>query len=211
MNHYSIKEIKTWDRFYRGNFINSLSGFKSATLIGTISKEGNANLAIFSNVVHIGADPAMIGFINRPKEAAPHTIANIESSGVYTMNHVQASFIDKAHQTSAKYAADESEFEKTGLGIEWKENCIAPFVVESNIKYSMKMLEIIPIKYNRSFFIIGAIEDIYIDKTIIAEDGFLHIDKACSITSLGIDGYYTTNLLTRFAYAKPGMETKKII
>ena len=221
MIHYSIQEIKTWDRFYRSNFINSLSGFKSATLIGTVSKEGNPNLAIFSNVVHIGADPAIIGFINRPKIAAPHTIANIEATGVYTMNHIQATFIEQAHQTSAKYNGAESEFEKfrliqlnlfekTGLVIEWMENSKAPFVAESNIKYAMELLEIIPIKHNGSFFIIGKVQDVFIEGAIIDKDGFLHINKTGSVTTLGIDGYYETNLLARFRYAKPDVAVEKI-
>ncbi len=210
MQHFSNDNIKSWDRFYRTNFINCLSGFKSATLIGTISCEGNPNLAIFSNLVHIGADPALIGFINRPKEAAPHTISNIEATGVYTMNHIHASFIDKAHQTSAKYSAGESEFQKSGLGIEWKENIKAPFVAESNIKYLMELVEIIPIQYNRSFFVIGKVTDVYVDETIIAPDGFLYIDNAGSITSLGIDGYYETNLIARFRYAKSDTITEKI-
>ena len=210
MNHFSADQIKTWDRFYRANFINSLSGFKSATLIGTISNQGNPNLAIFSNLVHLGADPAMIGFINRPKEAAPHTITNIEATGVYTMNHIQPFFIEQAHQTSAKYEAGESEFEKAGLGVEWKENIKAPFVAESNIKYLMELVEIIPIKYNGSFFVIGKVKDVFVDEAIIGENGFLHIEKAGSITTLGIDGYYETNLLARFRYAKPGTLTEKI-
>lgn len=210
MNHFSADQIKTWDRFYRANFINSLSGFKSATLIGTISNQGNPNLAIFSNLVHLGADPAMIGFINRPKVAAPHTIANIEATGVYTMNHIQSFFIEQAHQTSAKYEAGESEFEKAGLGVEWKENIKAPFVAESNIKYLMELVEIIPIKYNGSFFVIGKVKDVFVDEAIIGENGFLHIEKAGSITTLGIDGYYETNLLARFRYAKPGTLTEKI-
>lgn len=210
MHHYSIEQIKTWQRFYSANFINCLSGFKRATLIGTVNKNGNPNLAIFSNLVHIGADPAMVGFFNRPLKAAPHTIANIEATVVYSMNHVQASFIAKAHQTSAKYAPGESEFEKTGLGVEWKENCKAPFVVQSNIKYSMELLEIIPIKYNGSSFIIGKIADVFVDEAIVGQDGFLHIDKAGSITSLGIDGYSATSLLARFSYAKPGLETEEI-
>lgn len=210
MNHFSADQIKTWDRFYRANFINSLSGFKSATLIGTISNQGNPNLAIFSNLVHLGADPALIGFINRPIVAAPHTIANIEATGVYTMNHIQPCFIEQAHQTSAKYEAGESEFEKAGLGVEWKENIKAPFVAESNIKYLMELVEIIPIKYNGSFFVIGKVKDVFIDEAIIGENGFLHIEKAGSITTLGIDGYYETNLLARFRYAKPGTLTEKI-
>jgi flavin reductase (DIM6/NTAB) family NADH-FMN oxidoreductase RutF len=210
MKQFSYSMIQSWERFYRANFINSLSGFKSATLIGSTNKAGVANLAIFSNVVHIGADPALIGFINRPKEAAPHTITNIEATGVYTMNHVHSSFIEQAHQASAKYAEGESEFEKTGLGIEWKENCIAPFVAASKIKYVMTLTEIIPIQHNGSFLVIGAVQDIFIDETIINEDGYLHIEKANSITTLGIDGYYETTFLSRFKYAKPGIATEKL-
>ena len=37
--------------------INSLSGFKSLNLIGTINNQGQTNLAIFNSVVHIGANP----------------------------------------------------------------------------------------------------------------------------------------------------------
>ncbi|MDB5279792.1 MAG: flavin oxidoreductase [Ferruginibacter sp.] len=210
MQHYSIDEIKTWDRFYRANFINCLSGFKGATLIGTIGTNKVANLGVFSNLVHLGSDPALIGFINRPREAAPHTIANIESNGMYTMNHIHPSFIQKAHQASAKYIADESEFEATGLGIEWRENCTAPFVAESKIKYAMELVEIIPIRHNGTFFIIGKVLDVYIDKTILASDGYLHLEKANSVCSLGTDGYYATDLLGRFAYAKPGKPIEKI-
>ncbi len=210
MQYYSIQKISTWERFYRANFINCLSGFKSATLIGTAGKNKQPNLAIFSNLVHIGADTALIGFINRPREAAPHTLANIEFSGVYTMNHIQPEFIQAAHQTSAKYPVNESEFDLDGVSIEWKANCMAPFVGESRIQYSMELVEIIPIKYNGSFFIIGKVTDVFIDENILDKDGFLHIDKAGSICTLGIDGYYSTNLLARFAYAKPGNPIEKI-
>ena len=39
-------------------------------------------------------------------------------------------------------------------------------------------------------FIIGSVEDIYIEEEIVKEDGYLQIEKAGSITSLGIDAYY---------------------
>mgnify|MGYP003865229197 CR=1 FL=1 len=117
MKHYTIAEIQGWSRIYRANFVNSLSGFKPVSLIATVSKTNQPNLAIFSNIVHLGADPALIGFINRPREAAPHTIRNIESTGFYTINHILPSFVDKAHQTSAKYDLGISEFEKVNLPV----------------------------------------------------------------------------------------------
>lgn len=211
MKHISLTDIQNWSRFYRGNFINSLSGFKSASLIGTVDSNRQTNLAIFSNIIHLGADPALIAFQNRPKEAAPHTIANIEATGVYTINHIQENFIAQAHQTSAKYSADVSEFTATGLTAQFIENIKAPFVAESNIKYALKLIEILPIQYNGTFLVIGAVTDVLINETLIEADGFIAAHKNNSVCSLGIDGYYATTLLDRFSYAKPNEELVSIV
>lgn len=210
MAFFSLSTIQSWERFYRGNFINSLSGFKSASLIATVNNEGVSNLAIFSNIVHVGADPALIGFVNRPKEAAPHTINNIEATGGYTINLITANLVEKAHQTSAKYADGESEFKAVGLTEEFTEHSKVPFVFESPVKYAMELKEIIPIKFNNTFFVIGAVTAVFADEQILAADGFLDLEKANIITSLGIDGYYATEKLARYSYAKPGKELTRI-
>ncbi|MFM7510700.1 MAG: flavin reductase family protein [Bacteroidota bacterium] len=202
MEKISIDQIKTWDRFYRGNFINSLSGFKSVSLIGTINAEGIPNLAIFSNIVHLGADPALIGFVNRPIEAAPHTLANIQETKSFTINHIHTTIYQQAHQTSAKYPAGCSEFEKTGLTPYFHPTILSPFVEESKIKYALSLEEIIPIKQNSTFFVIGAIHTVFLAKSIVDEDGFIYIDRANSLTSLGLDGYYKTEKIERLPYAK---------
>ncbi|MBP6687202.1 MAG: flavin reductase [Lacibacter sp.] len=208
MAFYNLSTIQSWERFYRGNFINSLSGFKSASLIATVNKEGASNLAIFSNIVHIGADPALIGFVNRPKDAAPHTISNIEATGAYTINLIPANLIEHAHQTSAKYS--ESEFNAVGLTEEFTEYSTVPFVLQCPVKYAMELKEIIPIKFNNTFFVIGAVTAVFADEQILAADGFLDLEKANIITSLGIDGYHATEKLARFSYAKPGKELTRI-
>jgi flavin reductase (DIM6/NTAB) family NADH-FMN oxidoreductase RutF len=203
MAHFSKADMASWDRFYRANFINSLTGFKSASLVGTVNAQGNSNLAIFSNIVHLGANPALVGLVNRPKEAAPHTIANIEQTGVFTLNHITAAMVKKAHQTSAKYAAEISEFEAVNLTTSFKNNFKAPFVAESQIQYALQLVEIMPIKRNNTFFIIGEIVAAYAPPEFITADGFIEIEKAETITSLGIDGYYKTQKLVRYSYAKP--------
>ncbi len=210
MNHYTIADIKSWERFYRGNFINSLSGFKSVSLIGTCNEAGQPNLAIFSNIMHLGADPALIGFINRPIEAAPHTITNIKATGQYTINHIQQSFVKQAHQTSAKYLSTQNEFEETNLTAVFKNGCIAPFVAESNIQYALEVVEIVPIKHNNTFLVIGSIKDVYLPAAIVEPDGFVAIDKAGSMASLGIDSYYTCKPFVRYDYAKVGIEANEI-
>ena len=203
MRHYTIDEVKSWDRFYRGNFINSISGFKSVSLIGTVDAENNPNLSIFSNIVHLGADPAIIGFINRPREASPHSLANIENTHCYTINHIHEEFVEQAHQTSAKYKIGESEFEKTGLTPLWTDDCKAPYVKESRVRYSLELQEIISLKKNNTYLVVGAIRDIYVPQVAIQTDGFVDLENVGSLASLGIDGYYKTSLVSRYSYAKP--------
>lgn len=209
MNHISINEIKDWERFYRGNFINCLSGFKPASLIGTISKNKIPNLSIFSNIVHLGADPALVGIINRPLAASPHTISNIEANLQFTINHIQKAFVANAHQTSAKYELDVNEFDATGLTAIYKNNFEAPFVEESNVQIGLELVEIIPIKHNGTFIIIGSIKDVYLDKELILSDGFIDIQKSGSIVSLGVDGYYSCEQIGRYEYARINIRPTK--
>ncbi|MDZ7649543.1 MAG: flavin reductase [Cytophagales bacterium] len=191
------------ERFYRANLINSLTGFKSASLIGTQNAVGKTNLAIFSSIFHIGSDPALVGYINRPRKAAPHTLANIEATGVYSINHIQPGMVEKAHQTSAKYPIEVSEFEKVRLTEEFLQDFPAPFVKESKVKYALRLQEILPITMNETFLVIGKIEKVIIEEDIISPDGFLELDKAQSICSNGIDSYYRAQPIIRLDYAKP--------
>ena len=201
---YSISEIQSWDRFARANFINTLSGFKSLSLIGTVNEAGDSNVAVFSNIVHLGADPALIGFINRPLQAAPHTLANIQETGVYTVNLVTESMYKQAHQTSAKYPDGISEFEMTGLTPEFKQGCIAPFVAESPVQYYLKLLKVIPIELNGTFLVIGSLQSAFSSATIKEQDGYLDLAKAGILTSLGTSGYYKTEKIDNLPYAKVG-------
>jgi flavin reductase (DIM6/NTAB) family NADH-FMN oxidoreductase RutF len=209
MRHISLEEIKSWERFYRANFVNSLTGYKSVSLIGTSDALGRFNLAIFSSIVHLGSDPALVGYINRPRAAAPHTLANIEATGIYTINHIHPAMLNQAHQTSAKYEEGESEFEATGLEALVRENCAAPFVKASRLQYSLRLEEIVPIRQNETYLVIGAVQDVYLQQTglepgagLLQEDGFLALEQIASCASLGADGYYLPTPLKRIPYAK---------
>ncbi len=200
--HFSQTDLQSWERFTRANFINSLSGFKSLSLIGTVNDKGVSNLAVFSNIIHLGADPALIGFINRPLSAAPHTIQNIQETGLYTVNLVTESIYKQAHQTSAKYPEGVSEFEMTGLTEEYREGCNAPFVAESPVQYVLKFEQIMPIELNGTFLVIGSLQEAYVPIEIQEEDGFLDLAKAGILTSLGTSGYYKTEKINTLPYAK---------
>ncbi|MEN9362935.1 MAG: hypothetical protein RI903_243 [Bacteroidota bacterium] len=203
MKHFSLADLANWDRFTRANFVNSLSGFKSASLIASQDKDQNLNLAIFSNIVHLGADPALIAFVNRPLEAAPHTLRNIESTGLYTINHIAVDQISQAHQTSAKYADGVNEFAEVGLEPMYQADFPVPFVSGSPVQYAMKLEQIIPIELNNTFLVIGSLQHAFVDPAYMDTDGFLNLDEAGSVASLGLSAYYDMNLVQKLPYARP--------
>ena len=103
------------DRQWRSTFMNSLSGFRSAALLGTRSTNGRENLAIFSQIVHLGAHPPLLGIVFRPDSVERHTLANLRETGEASLNLITAECVAAAHQTSARYPVDTSEFAATGL------------------------------------------------------------------------------------------------
>ena len=211
MQQFTPAEWQSWERFYRANFINSLTGFKPVSIIGTFNAQGVPNLGLFSSIVHIGSDPALIGYINRPIAAAPHTLANIKANGLYTVNHIHASFLARAHQTSAKYPDEVNEFTEVGLTEEYIDGIQVPFVKESPIKYVLSLKEILPITLNDTFLVIGQLEQVLMDASLQpTTDGFLHLDQAGSICSNGLDAYYNTTLIDRYDYAKPDKPAEKL-
>ena len=122
-----------------------------------------------------------------------------------TINHIHASFVDKAHQTSAKYPDEVNEFTEVGLTEEYSDGIKVPFVKESPIKYLLSLKEIVPITLNATFLVIGQLEQVLIDPSLRpTADGFLELDQIGSICSNGLDAYYNTTLIDRYAYAKPG-------
>ena len=54
------------------SFFNSLSGAKPGFLIGSGSKS-DENVAIFNSITHLGANPPLLGFIQRPVNVERHT------------------------------------------------------------------------------------------------------------------------------------------
>jgi flavin reductase (DIM6/NTAB) family NADH-FMN oxidoreductase RutF len=203
------QNILDFEKIYRATFINSISGFKSASLIGTISKDRKTNLAIFNSVIHVGANPPALGFLMRPVSVERHTYNNINEMGYFTINHINKNIFKKAHQTSARYEKDTSEFDACGLTPEYSEIVKAPYVKETKIKIGLKFVEEHEIKFNGTTFIIGEIIEIILPDDVTSKDGFVDIEKAGSISISGLDSYHETKRISRLEYAKPGIEPKE--
>lgn len=200
--HFTKADIEALDKSNRTHLINSLSGFKSANLIGTQDLLGNTNLSIVSSVIHLGAHPPLIGMIIRPHSVPRHTFENILQTGVYTVNQVNEAIYKQAHQTSARYDKNESEFDATDLTPEYLNNFTAPFVEQCRLKYAVQFIENKHLDINGTELVIGEIVDIYLDKIALQDDGFIDLHAIKTVSVTGLDSYHTSNKLSRLPYAK---------
>lgn len=199
-----IDDILSMEGSFRRNFVNSLTGFKSVALVGTINAKGEHNLAIFSQIIHVGASPPYLGVLFRPHTVTRNTFENILETGSFTVNHILSGFAQAAHQTSARYTG--SEFEATGLTPEFSAHVKAPYVKESTIKMGLELVEVQKINANDTELVIGAIKEVTIPARFVGNDGFIDLEAAGTITCSGLDSYHSTGKLVRLSYAKPGTQ-----
>lgn len=201
--HLNNAALAEMDKRYRANLINSVTGYKSANLIGTLSAKGIENLAIFSSVMHLGSHPALLGFIMRPTTVERHTYSNIKDTGVFTVNHIHQGILKQAHQTSARYDGNTSEFTATGLNSTYKNNWQAPFVKEAFVQIACRYVNEYPIQENGTILMVAAIETLYLPEHAVHNDGWIDLQQIAGVAINGLDAYASPDLVERFSYAKP--------
>jgi flavin reductase (DIM6/NTAB) family NADH-FMN oxidoreductase RutF len=211
MKRISTIDLKALDKVPRLNLVNSVTGYKSANLIGSISKEGKPNLAIFSSVTHLGSDPALLGFIMRPATVPRDTYKNIKETEYFTVNHITKNLIQRAHQTSASYDDTVSEFNETQIEPEYLNSIKQPFVKESPVRLLCKYVNEYLIEENGCIHIIASIEEIYFEEKLLNKDYWLQLEKGNIVAINGLDGYCLPKLIDRFEYARPNIMVKSML
>lgn len=198
------KQIARMEKNYRTTLINSVPGYRSLHLVGTISTDGITNLALFNSVFHVGANPPLLGMVVRPETPDHDTLDNICSVGQYTLNNVLPEWYRDAHQTSASYPSGSSEFDLLGFGKEYIEEFKAPFVRQSTIQIGLELRETIAVNLNNTTIVIGEIVEIQIADSIIQTDGYVDHTAANTVTVTGLDSYFSTKHIGRLGHARSG-------
>ena len=203
MRHFTAESIRGLDEGFRRNLINSLHGARPALLVGTTSATGTDNLAVFSQVLHIGANPPLTGILFRPDSVERHTLTNIRNNGAFTLNTATTAMAKQVHQTSARYPQDVSEFAACGLTPIRMHSSRAPCVAESPIQIELRLVREIPITENGTILVVGEILHMYLRDDLLSDDGFVAHHIADSLAVAGLNAYFGLRNGQRLSYAKP--------
>lgn len=202
MLRFDSEQLATLDPAFRRNLINCLPGYKPLHLIGTQNASGVTNVALFSQLIHLGAAPPLIGVLFRPHTVKRDTLENILETKRFTLNQVSREGYVQAHWTAANW--ESSEFEGTGLKEEWREGCFAPFVQGSPVQLACTLEEVQTLQVNQTVFVIATIDQVFVDEKGLREDGTLDYAILETVAVTGLDEYHQGKSLGRLSYPKPG-------
>lgn len=205
---YTHEDLLAMEQRKRATLINSMAGVKSAVLVGTSNEKRETNLAIFNSLIHIGANPPYYGLLFRPDTVRRDTLQNVMERKEYSINWVPAEYAAQAHQTSAKYEQDQSEFSAAGFQEHWVEGFSAPFVKEALVRVGLRFEEKIEIAVNKTLLVIGSIQYVEIDNSMVEDSGFVNLSP--TLACAGLDAYYEAHLLKRMAYAKSDLPPREL-
>ena len=201
--YFNKTDILKLEKGNKIKFVNSLSGFKGAYLLGTKSNNGINNLGMFTSLVHISSMPPAIGVLFRPQTDEHQSLKNIKESKEFTLNMVSASFVENAHYTSANFPEDVSEFTECGLTTQFFKGFKAPFVKESKLKIGLSLNSIVDIPLNGMQLVIGDVSHVEVDDSAIGSDGQLHLKEINALCATGLNLYSETTELKQYPYARP--------
>jgi flavin reductase (DIM6/NTAB) family NADH-FMN oxidoreductase RutF len=188
---------------WRAQLINSASGFKPLVLLATRNSLEIDNLAVFSQLIHLGANPPLLGVLFRPDSVPRHTLENLQTQGMATVNAVRYEDRHAAHQTSARYAAEVSEFDAVGLKREFRPEWPLPFVHGCPVQWAVRLQTLMPIAANGTQLAVLEVVHLFVAEVGIQGDGYVDLAALDVATVNGLDAYHRAGSLDRLPYAKP--------
>ncbi|WP_201545835.1 flavin reductase family protein [Psychrobacter sp. H7-1] len=183
--------------------------------ISTISKDGKANLAPYSQYQNLTWDPPMVMFVANQSvlddgQSRKDTVRNLEETGWFVWNMATYDLREAVNKSAKALPYGEDEFEYAGVT---KADCIeapAPRVAESPINFEIEYVQSIRIPTGNPVstfeIIIGRVAHVHIKDEFIMENGKIDI---AAIKPLARLGYYDYTVVEKIFEMKAPVASDK--
>ncbi|KAF2868031.1 hypothetical protein BDV95DRAFT_168458 [Massariosphaeria phaeospora] len=191
--------------------------------ISTLSTDGQANLAPYSQFNNLTFDPPFVMFSanQTPTAAQKDTVRNTEATGVFCWSLATYDLREAVNATAQQLASDVDEFEHAGLekdyaklskvDVRGKGELYVPMVKRSPIKFECTHYSTLRLPGNPPMgavdVVIGRVVGIHIDESVLT-DGRIDIKKTVPIARCG---YYEYTVIREvFEMRVPGSDEKML-
>lgn len=173
---YDVKDLEPVDAYKLGS---GLTVPRPIGWIGTMSNEGVRNLAPYSFFNMVAMYPPT--FVVAPQlTSRKDTLANLQATGVFTINIVTEETVEAMNLSSGTYPAEIDEFELCGLTPISADTNDAPLVAEAVANFECTVVQSIPVGEQRDglagtgMLVIGEAQRIHVAERV--SDEAFHID-----------------------------------
>lgn len=196
------------------------SPFKSCVVprpigwISTLSPEGVANLAPFSQFQNITYDPPIVMFSANQRTTGKRkdTVVNVEATGEFVWNMATYELRDAVNVSSREFPPEIDEFEAIGLAKLPSIVVAPPRVAASPVHFECRHLQTVRIPGNGDMgsadIVIGRVVRIHIRDDVITPNGRLDIEKIKPLARLGYYNY--TYVDKQFEMLPPGNDPRRL-
>jgi flavin reductase (DIM6/NTAB) family NADH-FMN oxidoreductase RutF len=196
------------------------SPFKSCVVprpigwISTLSKEGVANLAPFSQFQNITYDPPIVMFSANQRTIGKRkdTVVNVEATGEFVWNMATYDLREAVNVSSREYPPEIDEFEAAGLDKVPSLVVAPPRVAASPVHFECRHVTTLRIPGNGDMgsadIVIGRVVQIHIRDDALTPDGRIDIEKIKPLARLGYFNY--TYVDKQFEMLPPGNDPRRL-
>jgi flavin reductase (DIM6/NTAB) family NADH-FMN oxidoreductase RutF len=177
------------------NPLNALVSPRPIGWIGTLSADGEENLAPFSYFNAFSADPPLVGFAPNAKasgDGAKDSLANVRAVPEFTVSIVSADLAEAMNRTSAVLPHGDSEFRHAALTSAPSRGVRPPYVGEARAALECRVFDIVSLPARpggrHSHLVLGEVVGIYIDDALI-RDGRVDVLALKPVSRLGYFDY----------------------
>lgn len=150
--------------------------------VSTVSPDGVPNLAPYSFFTIACTDPAIVSVTSIGRK---DTFRNVEGTGEFVVNIGTEALMDAINATSAPVGPEVDEFSAHGLTAEASDVVAAPRVAEAPIALECVRHDVVDL--GTSAMILGRVVSVYLDRSVLADDGLPDFGTLLPPSRLGRD------------------------
>ena len=185
------------ERRERTGLVNAVSGMRTAFL-ALSGADSNWNAGVFTNVTHVGANPACMSILFRPDNGNRHSYTNYQKFKRITLVALPEEEMQRLHDCSASYHSELFEWEHLEGRCQSLPGWTHPIPTTALWAVELEWQESFKLK-NDCIYTVGRVQNVGLGTAILRKDRTLHFEKP-PLLALGLQHYFIPQSIAQLPF-----------